>query len=97
MKEEVGIGFDFSQGILHGTETSRRCAEGQRAIRETREITPKKAATLFFRFAFFGVFIGRSRSAPQWPKRPLSNAPKCDCLSRIEGLSTDVHFALLID
>jgi len=26
MKEEVGIGFDFSQRILHGTETSRRCA-----------------------------------------------------------------------
>src|SRR6266478_5413711 len=40
MKEDVRIGFDFSQRILHGTETSRRCAEEQRAIRETREITP---------------------------------------------------------
>jgi len=73
---------------LHGTETSRRCAEGQRAIRETREITPigQRSEVRWQRsercpsgsdFASFGVFSGRSRSAPQWPKRPLSKAPKC--------------------
>jgi hypothetical protein len=42
MKENVGIARHLPQRILHGNETSRRCAEGRRAIRETREITPKK-------------------------------------------------------
>src|ERR1700730_2150866 len=47
MKENIGIGCDLAQGMfcrfsLHGKSTSRRCAEGGTAIRQTREITPKK-------------------------------------------------------
>jgi len=42
MKENVGIARHLPQRILHAGRTSRRCAEGRRAIRETREITPKK-------------------------------------------------------
>jgi hypothetical protein len=43
MKENVGIAGYLPHRMLHGNDTSRRCAEGEELSAKTREITPPKS------------------------------------------------------
>jgi len=68
MKENVRVGFDFSQRILHGTETSRRYAAAKAEIQNPKAQAPRKhqasnnlqigKRAAVFRLLGFGASLG---------------------------------------
>jgi hypothetical protein len=67
MKENVRVGCNFAQRMFrrfHSKGTSRACAEGRRAIRQTREITPKIGLNFSRLLACLAEVLNSCRNVP---------------------------------